>query len=167
MADENTQFANRDDITIKNEVATWIIKAEGKILGTYSGVFEFRCFLTPSQHLAAGRERRDLLGKNAILADNDENFYAYALTQLKYRVISAPPFWDSSKKIGEYSGDIPDMEVLSEILDAAISSEVMYKNQLNERKRSAIERAKQAAEKILQQRDKSDEDKTEENTPES
>ena len=160
MADDEV---NRPDITIENDIATWQIRTEGPILGTYAGTFKFRCYLTPSQTVAANRERREMLGENAILANDTDKFYALALTQLKYRIISGPPFWDANKDVNGYSGDIPDQEVLTMVLNAAVDAEGKFKQQLNKKKLDAVEKAKKAAEQILQQ-GKDDESQTEKNS---
>lgn len=152
---ENDQN-DRADIVIENEVATWNLNAEGPVLGSYKGEFKFRCYLTPTQQLAVSRERRDLLGVNAVLATEDDQLLALTLANLKYRVISGPPFWESSTQQNGYVGDIPDLNVLTLILDAALSAEVKFKQEINKRKTQALERAKKAAEKILKTRDGND-----------
>lgn len=155
MAEED-KYVDRPDIVIENHVATWQLKAEGAINGTYMGTFKFKCFLLPSETVAAGRERRELLGENAILATQKESFYAYALPQLKYRVISGPPFWQS--KDGGYAGDLADAEVMGAILDAALGAELKFSHEIKQRKTAAIERAKKAAEQILGQQKADDDD---------
>lgn len=142
-------MSEREDIKIDGSVASWEINTTGSIMGTYIGTFRFRCFLTPLQQIAAGREERELIGVNMSLAPEHEKFMAYALTQLKYRVISAPPFWASANPNGNMSGDIPDEEVINLILSAAIDAEVKYKNELKKRKEEAIKRAKSASEQII------------------
>ncbi len=137
---------NPEDIKIEGSVAIWDINAVGEILGTYIGQFRFRCFLTPMQQIAAGKEERDLLGVNLALANEHERFLAYALSQLKYRIISAPPFWNTS--VGGLQGDLPDENVIATILSAAIDSEALYKKQIKERKEAAIKRAKAASDEI-------------------
>lgn len=138
----------RDDIKIENDVATWDISAVGNIKGTYLGTFKFRCFLTPLQQIAAGREERALVGENIAFAPEHERFMAYALTQLKYRILSAPPFWASATS-GSIAGDIPDTEIVSLVLGSAIDAEVKYKNEIKYRKEAAIERAKKASDTII------------------
>lgn len=150
MAEEKTEL-ERPDIVIENDTATWQMKAEGAILGTYTGTFKFKCYMTPVDNLAAGREMRALLGRDSMFASENDRFTAYALSQLKYRVISGPPFWDSSKQNSDYAGNIPDQDVLALILDSALSAELKYKQMLDERKEEAIQRAKKAAEQIVAQ----------------
>ncbi len=135
------------DIRIDGNVATWELNKVGAINGTYIGTFKFRCYLTPMQKIAAGKEERDLLGSNIALAPEHERFMAYSLTQLKYRIIQSPPFWTSANT-SSMEGDLPDEEIISEILDAAISAEIQYKKELKEKKEKAIERAKSSAEAI-------------------
>ena len=139
---------DRDDIKIEGNVATWEINTVGSIMGTYIGTFRFRCFLSPLQQIAAGREERELIGVNMSLAPEHEKFLAYALTQLKYRIISAPPFW-ASANVNNLQGDIPDEEIISVILSAAIDAEAKYKSDIRKRKEEAIQRAKKASEAIL------------------
>lgn len=146
-----------DDMVFEGHTAVWELKADGDIKGTYIGTFRFRCFLTPIQQIAANREYRELLGANPTMAPEHESFLAYALTQLKYRIIDAPPFWSSSKS-GAFEGDLPDENVISTILDAAINAEVKYKENLMSKKETALERAKKAAEKMLNDHDEEDDE---------
>lgn len=137
------------DISISGNEATWRLSATGAINGTYIGEFKFRCFLTPIQKISANREMRDLLGDQMTMAPEHEANLAFALTQLKYRVISAPPFWNS----GSTPGDIPDSNVIMSVLDAAIAAEIKYLEQITKRKIDALERAKSAAEQMLKSGD--------------
>lgn len=156
MAEKQEKFVPRSDIIIEGHQAKFNLAALGAINGTYTGEFIFRCILTPSQKIAANREYREMLGANPTLAGEHETFLAYALSQLKYRVISAPPFWTSTLQINGIAGDIPDEEIITQILDAAIHAQLKYKHELEKRKMELIERAKTAAEKILAGRDEDD-----------
>jgi hypothetical protein len=151
---------DRADIKIDGNTATWEMKLDGNINGTYMGMFKFRCFLTPLQQISAGREERDLLGINIALAPEQERFLAFALCQLKYRVISSPPFWASANPNGAIQGDIADEEVIAQILDAAITAENMYKKALKKRRENAVEQFKKLAEQIIDEKkaEESDDD---------
>jgi len=105
---ELKQYLKRSDIVIDGNVATWNIAVEGDISGTYHGVFKFKCFLTPTEKLAAGRDYRELLGTNAALAFKREDDLALTFAQLKYRILAAPPFWSSAIGVNGQTGDIPD-----------------------------------------------------------
>lgn len=149
----------RLDIIIEGNTASWEMKVDGEIQGTYSGTFRFRCFLTPTQQIAANREYRELLGPQMTMAAEHESFLAYALTQLKYRIVTAPPFWSSTLQTSAISGDVPDENVITAVLDAAVAAEIKYKSQLKQRKLDAIEQARKAAEKILEgKKDDTEED---------
>lgn len=143
MADEKTL---ESEIVIDGTTATWQMKLDGDVNGTYSGTFKFRCTMSPTQRIAAGREMRELLGPQALLATDNESNLAFALTQLKHRVLEAPPFWKTG---GQYDGDILDSNIIMAVLDAAVTAEVKYIKSLKEKKLSAIERAKAAAERAL------------------
>lgn len=147
-------YLKRKDIILEGTTGKWDIGTHGEIQGTYSGTFVFKCFLTPTEKLAAGRTYRELLGPNAALALSHEDQLAFALAQLKYRIITAPPFWGSSLGIDGVAGDIPDENIISVILDAALSCEFKYLAELRNKKDEAIQRAKAAAEKQLAEKDK-------------
>lgn len=138
----------RNDIIIEGNTATWDMRLEGNINGTYSGAFRFKCYISPLQQIAADRERRELLGPQPFAAGEHESLLAYALTQLKYRIISAPPFWESQNP-ATLSGDIADENVITAVLDAALGAEMKYKSQLKKKKLDAISRAKSATEKLM------------------
>lgn len=139
---------NPEDIKIEGNVAVWDMKEDGVISGTYMGTFRFRCYLTPLQQIQAGREERDMLGQNIALAPEHERFLAYALSQLKQRIVSAPPFWISANPNGNMPGDLPDEEIIANILDAAQIAQRKYKFILKNRKDSAIKDAKLLAEQF-------------------
>lgn len=157
MAD-NKEF---NDITIDGDVATWQLRAEGDLLGTYSGIFKFRCYLTPMQEIAAGRKRRELLGVNPFAADEHESFMAYALSQLEQRILSSPPFWTATIPTSGIAGDIPDNDIITKILDAAVNAQLKYKQEKDNQKKESIERAKKAAERILSAKEDEDADQSE------
>ncbi len=166
MAESNE--INYDDIQLNGNIATWEMHANGTISGTYTGTFKFRCYLTPLQKIAVGREQRSLLGESRAWVEtpeyDHEAWLAYALTQLKYRVISAPPFWTSAGVMKSHEGDIPDENVLEKILDAAIRSELKYKKHLKDLKDGAIKVANEGAKSAEEQLSKAKED---EEPPES
>jgi hypothetical protein len=136
----------RSDIFIEGNTARWEINLEGEIKGKYVGTFRFKCFLNPLESIAANREYRELIGVSPTMAPEHESFMAYAITQLKYRVIEFPPFWSTGQS---FNGDLPDTNILSAVLDAAISAEVKYKKILKEKKENAIKVASKALEEKL------------------
>jgi hypothetical protein len=159
---DDKKYLERQDIVIEGNEATWECRLEGDVNGTYTGRFRFRCFLLPTQKLAAAREMRALLGENATLALAHEENLAYTLSQLKHRVISAPPFWTSNLQVNGVSGDLPDENIIDQVLEAAIDAELKFRAQLKQKKIEAIEKAKKAAERILKLRDEQDESEVEE-----
>jgi len=147
---ELQDYLKRKDIVIEGNIATWHVSTVGTIQGTYTGRFRFKCFLTPTEKLAAGRDYRALLGPNPIgVLDNEESI-AFSLSQLKYRIVDAPPFWTSATGADGYSGDLPDENVINAVLEAALASEFKYTAMLMNRKEDALKKAKKAAEKIVE-----------------
>lgn len=147
-------MAEHTNIIIDGTTATWDMRLEGDIAGTYSGTFKFKCYLTPMQKIAANREMREILGPQMTMAPEHEANLAFALTQLKHRIIAAPPFWSSVTS--GMNGDIPDENIILSVLDAAYASELKYMAQLKEKKESAIKRAIAAAESMLNAKDEDD-----------
>ena len=153
----------RTDITLNGIVATYSLKHEGLIQGTYTGQFVFKCFLLPLERLSAAKEKRELLGEHENFATVDEKWLAWALTELKYRILSAPPFWAQDHRV---SGNIPDEDLISKVINAAMDAETMYIQQKREEKDNVLKASLKAAEAIVlkkqsEEKDKSEEDKLE------
>lgn len=157
---DDTNKLKRSDITINGNLATYSFRHEGSILGTYTGQFVFKCFLLPSERLSASKDRRALLGEFGVLASELDKNLALALTDLKYRIVSAPPFWFSNS-IG---GNIPDTDLIFNVFDAAMDSQEMFKELKNQEKLRLLESSQKAADAILakKQEEKKHEEKTEE-----
>ena len=139
----------KETISIADNIATWKIKMEGDIAGTYVGTFKFKCFLSPMQMLSAGKEYRKMLGEHHLTAPTHEANLAYALIQLKYRIVSAPPFWTSTLQDSTIEGDVADIEVIMQVLDAAMNAEILFKDEIREQKDKLLQASKASLEKIL------------------
>jgi hypothetical protein len=138
------------DITIENDTASWGITYQGQIGGTYLGVFRFRTFLTPAQLLEADRDFRELLGPNAQFAATNAENIAYALAQLKQRIIESPPFWrETSSRFGGSS--VKDLDCLDLVLEAAVASEIKYRKLLAIRHEEALKKLQAVVEKRKEQ----------------
>jgi hypothetical protein len=149
LTEQEQQSLDRADLIVEGNTATWDMRLEGDINGMYAGAFRFKCYLSPLQQIAANREFREIMGPNPTFASEHESFLAYALTQLKYRIISAPPFW-ASQNPATLSGDLADENIISAVLDAALGAEIKYKSQLKKKKLDAVARAKAATEKRME-----------------
>jgi hypothetical protein len=138
------------DIIITGSTAIWQMPlTQGDTLGTYSGRFEFRCFLSPTQMLEAGRIYRELVGNlGSLCSENDSNL-AFCLSQLKFRVLRSPPFWSSSVSESGLLGDIPDLNVLALILDSAIRAETLFKQKIAKERESILDRAIKTGEDLM------------------
>jgi hypothetical protein len=132
---------NPNDVVLENNKAIYEIDQVGEIGGSYKGIFEFRCFLNPVQYISADRDYRDLIGKNPALADPHADNLAYALIQLKYRVIKAPPFWysDESPIAG---GNVADSDIILNVLSAATEAEVKFRKHVLEKQEESVNKLK-------------------------
>jgi hypothetical protein len=134
------------DIMIENDIGSWNLLHHGGIAGSYMGLFKFRCFLTPLQIVEADKDFRDLLGPNAAFAASNAENVAYALAQLRQRIVSAPPFW--TEGAGRYGGGgIKDHDILDLVLEAAVTAEIKFRADLTKRHEEAIDRIKALMEK--------------------
>lgn len=92
-------------------------KTKGKSGIYYEGKFTFIRLLSAKQKLGIGKLYRELLGERHEYATESEQYMAFAISQLEYRVVDSPDFF---KKNGS---DIVDMEILTSILEAALDAE--------------------------------------------
>lgn len=151
-------YLKRKDIAIEGNVATWNITTIGNMQGTYTGRFRFKCFLTPTEKLAAGRDYRALLGPNPVGVLENEESIAFSLSQLKYRILEAPPFWTSAIGMDGFTGDLPDENVINSVLEAALAAEFKYAATLMNRKEEALKKAKKAGERIAKEAEEGDDE---------
>jgi len=109
---------------------------------TYLGEFKVICLLSPMSVLEADKLYRTLLGaEGSLYASERAKNLAFALSQLKYRVVSSPPFWDNRKLGGSH---IPDDNVIIEIINLAIEAEEKYLQEKEEEAEKLQERLKEA-----------------------
>ena len=142
---------DNNEISLNGSTATWTMApTQGEVLGTYTGSFQFRCFLNPTQLLESGREYRSLLGNMGAQASETEQNVAFALSQLRYRIVKAPPFWESTKQDSAYGGDIPDLNILVLILEKALKAEEMFKENVQREREAILDRSIKSAEELLQ-----------------
>jgi hypothetical protein len=143
------------EMTIEGSTATWVMpRTDGELGGTYTGSFQFRCYLNPIQILQAGREYREFLGSLGAQASITEGHLAYALSQLKYRILKAPPFWTSTLQESGIQGNIGDLNVILVILDAAMDAEKIFKENAAKERESLLDRAIAAGEQRLAEQNK-------------
>lgn len=98
---------------------------------TYIGEFKVKLVLSPLDILSIDRDYRELVGTtNPFLATNDATNIAFALSQLKYRITSAPYFWEA--KITNYrAGHVPK-KILYSVLDKTLELHDMFKKNRKE-----------------------------------
>ncbi len=91
---------------------------------TYMGNFKTKCVLSPLEFIKSDRMYRELLGNDPVNAHSTARNNAFALSQLQYRLIEVPPFWEN-REIG--GGHISDDNVLTEVIELAIQAEDKYR----------------------------------------
>lgn len=110
---------------------------------TYKGHFKVKCVLSPLDYIQSDATYRELLGKtNPQFANDYVAQLAYALSQLKYRIISNPSWFDNN--INGIKGSNVDDKILLYILDKAIQSEEDYRNGIEEKYKKARDEVKEA-----------------------
>jgi len=97
---------------------------------TYLGTFRAKCIISPMDHIKADRLYRELLGTvNPHLASKETQNFAFALSQLKVRLVDFPDFFKNK----ELNGSHLDSNVLIDIINKSIDAQEEYKEQLDER----------------------------------
>ena len=134
-----------EDLKINPDgTAFYTINEEGAIQGDYRGVFTLKCYLSPLDSLAAGRQFRNHLGPYGDSATESERYTAFCMSQIAYRVIKGPPWWTADNS----TGNIPDLNILSTILDRCLVAESAYKERLAKMKEEALSKAQTAVQAI-------------------
>jgi hypothetical protein len=110
----------------------------GKSSGqTYMGDFIFKVGLNPLEVIESDRYYRELLGGNPLVATSAAQEMAFALAQLKYRVIKAPAWWS---EVFDSQSNFFDYGILIEVLNKAIEAERQFQDETQERLNQAQER---------------------------
>ncbi len=111
-------------------------KEPGEVSGAhYEGVFEVRKVLTPSQKAMADQERRAFLGnpERGVEVDPEVSELAFAISQLKVRVIKGPKWWNDSLGLRNFI----DQNVLVEIANAVLQVELDFKAEIKAKAEAA------------------------------
>jgi hypothetical protein len=124
-----------EDIVLGSDgTASFGVNIKGSVTGsTYVGNFKVKCLLSPLEFIKSDKLYRELLGQYPDQAHSVARNNAFALSQLQFRVIECPPFWEN-REIG--GGHIEDSNVLTEVMELAITAEERYRE---ERKKEAEE----------------------------
>ena len=135
------------DILLEGSQATWTMpRSEGSLGGSYIGTFIFKCFLNPLEQLQAGRDFREMLGSFGSQASDVEINLAFALTQLKHRVIKSPAFWNSAEGM---QGNLGDLNIIALVHDAANRAEELFVKRVQEERNSLLDQSIKTAEELL------------------
>ena len=110
---------------------------------TYKGNFKVKCVLSPLDYIQSDGTYRELLGKtNPQFANEYVAQFAYALSQLKYIIISNPSWFDNS--VNGIKGSNVDDRILLHGLDKAIQAEEQYRKGIEEKYKKAKDDVKEA-----------------------
>lgn len=132
-----------NDITLDLNLATATFRLNGEVgittRTTYTGTFTVRAVLDPSRELAAGRMYRALLGPQFQQASDHEANLAFALSQLQQRVLTAPPWFDSTPGQEVRGSTILDSDILLKVLDLSVKAQEEYAKALKEESKAVFE----------------------------
>lgn len=110
---------------------------------TYQGQFKVKCVLSPLEYIQSDATYRELLGKtNPQFATEYVAQLAYALAQLKYRLMDSPSWYKN--EVNGIDGSNVDDKILLHIFEKAIQCEEDYRKGMEERSKQAKERVKKA-----------------------
>lgn len=109
---------------IVDNTATFSISNTGAITRqTYMGNFKCKCLMSPMEQINADKLYRQLLGENMLMASDRAKTLAFALSQLKYRLLEVPPFWENKILGGSH---IIDDNIIIEVANLAVEAEEKY-----------------------------------------
>jgi len=128
----------------ENGTADWNLQKMARDGNMYTGPFRFKTSMDPLSLLAADRDYRKLMGEHAAMADDMMHNMAFALAQLKQRVISSPPFWNDGST--DFGGGRTQYEVLQTVLDAAIAAQEKNEERLRDRSSQMAENIRKTLE---------------------
>lgn len=127
------------------------INSTGETTGSmYMGKFKVLTVLDPEQKLSAGREYRSLLGPNPAFASDLEANLAFALAQLRHRIVEPAPFWNG--------GRVKDENIILEVLDKALAVELFYRDEIKNRSENNLKKIQEHLIKIQEQAKKNQEE---------
>ena len=97
---------------------------------TFMGEFCVKTILSPIDHLKSDQLYRELIGPiNPHLASQESKNFAFALSQLKQRILEAPDFFKNK----EIDGGHLDANILIEIINLSIDAETAFSDLQNKK----------------------------------
>lgn len=125
---------------------------------SYMGTFKVKCILSPMDLIRVDKMYRELLGDHLHFADKSARYSAFAFSQLHFRVLEAPEWFNEGVIKGE---KIKDSNTIVELLNKCLEVEEKY----IEEKKKQQEEMENKLKKSLQDRTiKKEEEKIEEET---
>ena len=125
--------------------ATFTVHINGEsTMQTYMGEFKVKCLLSPYDQIQADKMYRELLGDQLLYASDNAKTHAFALSQLKYRIIEFAPFFANPNQPSVPGGHLQDGNVLFEVLNKAIEAQEKYMEQTQEQAEKMEQRLKEA-----------------------
>jgi hypothetical protein len=124
---------------------------------TLQGPFRVKGSLSPYDELASGRDMRQLLGAEAVSATDHEVNLAYALSQLRHRIVESPSFWlEASRE--SFGGAELDHNIILKVLNMAIEAEVTSRKNLRNEAKRRLKDMEASLEKYDKEEEKEDAD---------
>jgi hypothetical protein len=103
---------------------------DGRTQMEQKGYFKFQCLLEPMQVIGQDALYRDLIGPRPHEADRFAARLAFALAQLKFRVVEGPEWWRKGKD--DLWGTKCDFQVIQGVLDLSVEAEEIYLKRLSD-----------------------------------
>lgn len=90
---------------------------------TFMGEFTVKCIMSPMDLIKSDKLYRNLIGDNPHFANQDVREYAFVFSQLQFRIVKSPSWWE----LGEINGqNVQDRNVLITIMNNALEAEELY-----------------------------------------
>lgn len=146
------------EINYNMSTATFFVNIESSSNKmVYRGQFEVKTILGPLEYIQSDALYRDLLGKNnPHLATEYVGRLCYALSQLKYRIITCPE-WFKNHETGMHGSNIDDT-VLLHILEKTVECEEKYRKGIEKKYKNAQDEVKAKIDADLDGEDEEEDD---------
>jgi hypothetical protein len=115
---------------IEGSTAIFDIATQDELtMQTYIGNFKVKCFLSPLEIIRADRIYRELIGPiNSVMAGDQAQNMAFAISQLSVRIIDCPDFFKNPNSPDLFGSHMPE-KVLIAVLNDSIDAETQFRGQ--------------------------------------
>jgi len=127
---------------------------------TYFGNFKCKCSLNAIEYIKSNKEFIEEVGSSSNFGEPEE--IAFALIQLKYRLLNWAPFWAIGDSVNINGGHLKDYNVITHVFNICMKAEEEYKDMMKKEYNKVKDKIAEQRDQIIKQRSEKDLEKKEE-----